>query len=312
MPYCMNSFRHEKPVFLVGMPRSGTKLLRELFNQSDDIYIPQAETDFFGEFDRHFQGRQHALPADLLPLMNRIEQHPYTHFRAFYAPALTLERWQAAVADWTPAGLFEAIIRSESDAASNARIWGDKSPKHIRCLEALDEYFDTPRIVHIVRDARDQAISSARAWGKSTVRAAWRWNEQVNAASDYMCNRKGPGAECRYEDLVADPEGVMRRICAAIDIEFSPRMASPAGTVENLGDTKGVAGVSAANVRKYENLLCAEEVEQLTRLAHSGLQRFGYDIMDIAEGRAPTATERLSGIATDTTRILFQQRHMDR
>jgi Sulfotransferase family len=30
--------------------------------------------------------------------------------------------------------------------------------------------------------------------------------------------------EIRYEDLVADPEGTLRRICAHIELDYSPRM----------------------------------------------------------------------------------------
>jgi len=34
------------PLFIIGMPRSGTKLLRDLMNQNPKIGIPAAETHF--------------------------------------------------------------------------------------------------------------------------------------------------------------------------------------------------------------------------------------------------------------------------
>ena len=34
------------PIFIVGMPRSGTKLIREILNRSDDVFIPHSESVF--------------------------------------------------------------------------------------------------------------------------------------------------------------------------------------------------------------------------------------------------------------------------
>jgi len=34
------------PLFILGMPRSGTKLLRDLLNRNPKIGVPTSETDF--------------------------------------------------------------------------------------------------------------------------------------------------------------------------------------------------------------------------------------------------------------------------
>ena len=49
------------PLFVVGMPRSGTKLLRGLLQQHARIRMPDFETDFFPFLVRHV--REHGKPA---------------------------------------------------------------------------------------------------------------------------------------------------------------------------------------------------------------------------------------------------------
>src|SRR4051794_28172751 len=48
----MNNF--QGPIFVVGMPRSGTKLLRDLLNQHSRISIPEVETHFLPLFIKKY------------------------------------------------------------------------------------------------------------------------------------------------------------------------------------------------------------------------------------------------------------------
>ena len=45
------SIKSSPPVFIVGMPRSGTTLLSNLLNASEEIYFPQ-ETHFFSQLNK--------------------------------------------------------------------------------------------------------------------------------------------------------------------------------------------------------------------------------------------------------------------
>ena len=56
------SAKRARALFIVGMPRSGTKLLRELLNQSPSIRIMDIETDFFPFLVRWIEA--HGEPRD--------------------------------------------------------------------------------------------------------------------------------------------------------------------------------------------------------------------------------------------------------
>jgi hypothetical protein len=82
------------------------------------------------------------------------------------------------------------------------------------------------RFIHIIRDGRDVALSLRQTWfspGPDMATLAADWCEWVTAI-----RAEGAGVrhyrEVRYEDLVNDPEGVLRTIAAHVDLPFDPAM----------------------------------------------------------------------------------------
>ena len=94
---------------------------------------------------------------------------------------------------------------------------------HVLHLRRLGRLFPEARFVHVVRDGRDVAVSyRSVAWGPTTVEdAAMRWRRSV-LRGRRDGERLGPDRyrEVRYEDLVTDPERVLRELCAFLDLEW--------------------------------------------------------------------------------------------
>jgi hypothetical protein len=53
-------------------------------------------------------------------------------------------------------------------ARTGKRIVGDKSPQHTECLDEIHEIYPDARIIHIVRDGRDVAVSAINHWWRLT------------------------------------------------------------------------------------------------------------------------------------------------
>jgi hypothetical protein len=53
---------------------------------------------------------------------------------------------------------------SKEATRTGKRIVGDKSPQHTGCLDEIHEIYPDARIIHIVRDGRDVAISAMHHW----------------------------------------------------------------------------------------------------------------------------------------------------
>jgi len=140
------------PIFIVGMPRSGTKLLRSLLNNHSRIALPEYETEILPYWAQHWHEY-----GDLTD---------FVRFEAFYRAArrlaffsywqeqqggcVTAEQWYQACRDGSVAAVFEALVRLAANATEDT-IWGDKSPSYIRHIPLLQAIYPTAKIIHIVR-----------------------------------------------------------------------------------------------------------------------------------------------------------------
>jgi hypothetical protein len=201
--------------FVVGVPRSGTTLLRLMLDAHPELAIPH---------ETHF------LPSLL--------REPPDSREAFFRRVTEFSTWKDLS---TPQELFwDALCRLEPfDVIEGVRAfyrlyaglrgksrWGDKSPPYCLHIETIQRALPEARFIHILRDGRDVAVSLRPLWfapGTSMQSLAAQWVEQITEA-----RRQGQGKpfylEVRYEDLIAQPEREMQRICRFVDLRYDPAM----------------------------------------------------------------------------------------
>jgi hypothetical protein len=92
-------------------------------------------------------------------------------------------------------------------------------------MPRIERVLPEARFIHIIRDGRDVALSHLRMnWGPSTYEeSAKLWRNRIRRARRWA-PRVNHYTEIRFEDLVADTEGVLRRICDVIELDFDPAM----------------------------------------------------------------------------------------
>jgi len=175
------------PIFVVGCPRSGTTMLRQILDSHPAISC--------GPESRFLWG------------LRGIEERNWSSLAGF---GLSLEEWHAKVRE-----LFEAPHRRYAASQGKVR-WADKSPDYALMLDYIDTLYPDAQVVHIVRDPRDVIESWRHFYGpRSLKRAAQSWVRYVRAAHDF--SRSQPehrAAEIRYEDLVRQPEPTLRKLFA--------------------------------------------------------------------------------------------------
>jgi hypothetical protein len=104
---------------------------------------------------------------------------------------------------------------------SEKRYLVEKTPKHIRHLELARTVVPGARFVVPVRDGRDVAASVARRTGSAQT-GIKRWLRDTA-----ICLAEKDSTDVfvyRHEDLVRDPERVLREICDEAKIPFSGEM----------------------------------------------------------------------------------------
>ena len=252
--------RARPPFFVVGSPRSGTKMLRELLNASPDLWISDVETGFIprmtGEVARY---------GDLAVYENFVRlAEALRKTRAFWhwqrkGVVPEPRRWFELCLhhDWPGvlAGLYHAVWEQEIPAPRQPWgevLWGDKTPQYVAHVPLLADLFPEARFVHIVRDPRDCVSSAEKAWGNSPLRTAQEWTDQVTAgrAAGAALGRASYH-ELRYEDLLADVPGTLARIFDFLGVAVPPDAGRFLRVPENVGTARGEARVVAANREKW-------------------------------------------------------------
>lgn len=111
---------------------------------------------------------------------------------------------------------------------------GEKTPEHVLSLELLDRLFPNMRVIHVVRDGRDEAAS---AWdfnmgiskGEFPRRYpsfadfaetfARNWSRSVGAARRFGRLNRRRYYQIRAEEIVNEPAPIVRRMFRFCDVE---------------------------------------------------------------------------------------------
>jgi hypothetical protein len=275
-PVSSSGRKHERPILVLGCPRSGTTLLRLMLNAHPRLAIPP-ETRFV--LPVYFGRRRF---GDLREAENRRKLAEFLTGK----PALRF-----ADHDTDPAATTAAIIDAPGTVGSAlaavfaqyaARFdkprWGDKLPTYIEHVRPLLQMFPDAHLIHVIRDGRDCVGSLKRQeWSKrSTPDAIGVWNRAV----DYGNKARAwvPASqwhEIRYEELVADPEVKLQELCRFLDEDFVDDMLEPAKV-----------GASAMPSRKsFHGLLAGAVTTQSVGGWQKHLEPWEANLMHYVSGR---------------------------
>ena len=129
-------------------------------------------------------------------------------------------------------GDYASVIAAFHQAYANAHgkpIWANLDIATLDRLHTANDWFPDARFVHIYRDARDVALSHQTMPYESGNLAecadAWSRRLTMNFRMGQILGRKRYMA-ISYENLVNDPEPVLRELCRFLGVSFSPAMLS--------------------------------------------------------------------------------------
>lgn len=118
---------------------------------------------------------------------------------------------------------FAAAVWSFVAISKGKSRWVEKTPSHIHCIERIFKYYPDARIILLIRDGRDVAMSLYKRWG-DLDRSIRRWMDDNRAAESYWSHPQV--LKLNYELLIADYENQMRKICNFIDEPFDEALLS--------------------------------------------------------------------------------------
>ncbi|MBO3739030.1 sulfotransferase family protein [Actinoplanes flavus] len=291
----------DRPIFVVGCPRSGTTMLQLMLHAHPRIALPPESRFLLPAYRRRHEFGDLGEPAQRRALAEFITGT--SHFGDLGLDRrATIEAIVAAPP--TLGSALGTVFKRYAERFGKPR-WGDKRPLYLRHLPTIRRLFPDAQIINIVRDGRDCVASLKETpWGPRDLDElidiwARSADSSLRAARAYPA---GVYHQLRYEDLVADPEPHLRAICDFLGEEYDPAMARPselapvAVPAYKTWHALTRSEVTTARVSSWQRRLTAEEIDRCEAIFGDRLTRFGYQV-SAAGRRTPEITATRTWLA---------------
>lgn len=201
------------PVFIVGMPRSGTTLVERILEAHPDA-------DSFGEAD--------AMPR----LVNAASTNHAQRSGIKTAP----HQWMSSARPEDHASIGEAYTRAVGGDASAGRFTIDKMPGNLLLCGAIKMALPKAKIIWVRRDPLDTCVSCFLSRFGAGHHYSYRLDWLGRAFRDYEASGEHyakllPDSmmELKYETLATDPEAEIRRLLKFVGLPWRDECLSPEG-----------------------------------------------------------------------------------
>ena len=202
---------------IVGVPRSGTTLLRIMLDAHSALAIPP-ETGFLPRLAS--LGGVAGDGRAACKAITGAETWP-----DFHLDASSFETEIARLVPCTPADVARAFYRMYAARFGKAR-WGDKTPTYGPAIDQIAGLLPEAHILHIIRDGRDVMLSVRGLWfrpGDTVEACAEDWTRRL-ARTREIGRQLSRYCEVRYEALVTSPKATLEAICGVLELAFEPAM----------------------------------------------------------------------------------------
>lgn len=302
-------------IFIVGVSRSGTTLMRQVLRAHSRIAIAD-ENHYLGHLLPGYGGRDYLRRAGDLTddaAVHRLVELVYgASFQGGdrLRPASTFWKWLAKnvpaadlearilAGERSERGVFTAFLRAYADKQGKD-IFGEKTPAHIKFAELLIEWYPGARIIHMIRDPRGVYVSELRRRIGKPVAVPYRWLVHVPilmrlfvlhevtwawavAVSRHReLSRRIPASYrmVRFEDLVRDPETTVAGVCAFLGVAMEPKMLQQK-MVSNK-ERAGEPGIDPGTADQWQSRIGRGTERWMRFLLGGRLRELGFEGTDV-------------------------------
>ena len=301
--------REAEAVFVVGVSRSGTTLLRRVLETSPRVGIA-GENHFMGHLLRR-EGSRHYFEklgdmrddATVRRIVDFIYSGEYrrrsrlrepSHYWTWLVKNVPAEDFTTRLLaeERSQRGMLRAMMRAYSDVYGRAVI-GEKSPPHLWHVETLLEWFPRGRVIHMVRDPRAVYTSEIRR-RRQKPKKPFSWIMKVPGAMEAVLlwqttvvwaaaerrhrtlARRYPDRylSLRFEDLVQDGRGQLPRVFDFIGVEVPPDPTDV--KVVSQGFRLGEEGLDSGAASRWREHISPGADRWLRFFLGPAMRRFGY------------------------------------
>lgn len=285
-----------RPVFVVGPSRSGTSITRVLCNQSSSLHIAD-ETHFFEDLQVKL-GANTLLNEDQKKVCEdyflALAHRPYGHDGNAKRTEISREFLTAEAKKYGENSLayFMAYCDIQATAHGKTR-WGEKTPRHVFCIERIFQDFPKAQVICLVRDPR-ASILSYRDWAKSEamsdierkrviasyniIVASLLWRTAVDTA---QTAQKKWGQEkiylLKYEDLIVQGKTEIERLMIWLNENSVGNIADIPLFNSSYERPREGSGLSNISLCRWRQNLTPAEIQTIEYYCGDALLQYGYE-----------------------------------
>lgn len=278
----------ERPVFMLGAERSGTTLVMALLGCHSRIAVPEVVWYYprfhpylhtYGDLSQEENFR--TLAAEMVFGLKT----PFWGMQV--NPKTIVDEVIELAPERSFAGLYAGMHERFAKYVNKPR-WGEKTPYNLFFVEPMHRDFPDAQFIFITRDGRDASADYLESsFGPTNIYCAGKvWARCQNAVKPWREQLKAKGLwfDIKYEELVRNPEKVMRETCEFLGEKFEPGMFDFYKT--DLAKARGATrdhkplghAISDKYVGIYKDLLSQRDQRIFATVAGTELQEAGYDL----------------------------------
>ena len=254
------------PIFIIGVYRSGTTLLRYILDGHSHICCP-SESDFI-------------LP--LSKVVTDVRSSTGLRYMGFDKPHVKAKARE----------LIEYFFINYSKSV-NKRRWADKTPGYIDCVDFISSVFPEAQFLMLYRHGLDQSHSMTRGGtfqravtesyceqGEDLRVGATRyWNEKVSMMLDFEKRNPERCLRVGYEALCESPEVITRQIFSFLGEPFEPDTLNLSKFQHTIGaeDGRTAAAKKVTAASRHFQEWNPNLQSQCLKIAEHNLMKLGYE-----------------------------------
>ena len=209
--------------FIIGRPRSGTTLLKSLFDAHPNIIIPNefpVIIDLYNKYGKITKWNLKQL-EDFYNDVFKVRKIEYNKIdkEKLYADLMS------CVGNTNYQNIIKTLylsLRSEFPKYE-ILLFGDKDPLYSMYIIELLKIFPEAKYIHIVRDYRDQVLSMIKKelYDVPSVSIfAYQWKRSLKMMNKMKEKYPEKFITIKYEEFIQQPKPALKNICKFLNIPF--------------------------------------------------------------------------------------------
>jgi hypothetical protein len=213
--------------FIVGAGRSGTTLLRTVFDAHAEICIPPE-----GKVIMHLKSKYGSVTLWNEKRINEFVEDLFEDRKFVQMWRVDKEKLKSFITKFPfeelDFGVLIKIVYLQSASLfqkGRTVLIGDKNPFYSLYIEELIEIFPQAKFIHIIRDQRDVIVSNKKHFKRKNVAILsnyWRiYNHYIERSK---IRNPSQFLTIKYEDLANEPTNKIKELCVFLGVGFNPGM----------------------------------------------------------------------------------------